>query len=85
MLQAAPPSQHAYAAPTSYQPSWTEQSVQLLQPQLVAVPAHDDSKVHAPAAHASLVQALPSVHAEQPVRTTRESDTVETHPVPLQV
>jgi hypothetical protein len=66
-----PVTQHAYALPTSYQPLLAEQSVHVPQPQLVAVPAQFALKEHAPLTQESVVQAFASLHAAQPVRTTR--------------
>jgi hypothetical protein len=79
------PLQHAYVPPTSYQPSFAEQSVQLVHPQLVAVPAQFGVYVHAPSTHASAVHELPSPHVVQPLRRTRELVTLETQLVPLHV
>lgn len=62
-----------------------EQSVQLVQPQLVAVPAQMPLAVHAPSTQASAVQALPSLHVAQPLRMTRVSVTLKTQLEPLHV
>jgi hypothetical protein len=71
--------------PTSYQPSLAEQFMQLVHPQLVAVPAQMSSASHVPAEHESVVHAFPSLHAAQPVRVTRVSVIDVVQPVPLHV